>query len=114
MAQQTLTTTAATGTQTTTQSPQTSSAAGFANSPSSGVQPGTAESTLQSKQGGIPLGQASLSTVSLNTATVAKPRIVTPKSHHINPALFGVSLLLLVVAVGLFWTTSRSVKTTTN
>jgi hypothetical protein len=115
MAESTLTTTTATGSQTTTQSPQTSAAAtNFGGQQSSGVQPGTARDLLNSTNG-IPLASSPVTTV--NLANAAQQTVTTtqvPKEqHHVNPALMGFSVLLFLVAIVLFWNTSRSVKNTT-
>ena len=105
--------------QTSTQDPQSlpSTQSLDTGTPSSGVQPGTAASLLNG-QAGVPLHGTALSTVNLapgatatqthaSTAAAAKPK------HHTNPVLFGVAVLLLLVAIVLFWLTSRSVKNTT-
>jgi len=85
---------------------------------SSTVQPETANSLLSSQQGGVPLHGTSLSQVSLSTPAPALPLATAATTaakpvHHANTVLLGFSGLLFVVAVVLFWTTSRSVKSTT-
>jgi hypothetical protein len=108
------TTTTESGTQTATQSPQAASGAGFNGTSASGVQPGTASTLLTQASGGVPLHGGSLTTVNINAATASQvqPAAVAPK-HHVNPALFGMSVLLFAVAIALFWLTSRSEKNTT-
>lgn len=107
------------GDQAATQSPQSASQPATGDTASSGVQPGTATSLLNGGQGSVQLHPSALSTVDLGggagaaTGTVAGTAAKTATRHHVNPVLFGVSALLLVVAVVLFWTTSRSVKSTT-
>jgi hypothetical protein len=117
----TLTTTSGSGTQSTTQTPQSAGQEATGGTQSSNVQPGTATALLNSS-GGVPLGGTVLTTVSLNRATpAAAPATVSsvsqagsPPKHHVNTALFGFSVLLLVVAAVLFWTAGRSVKNTTH
>lgn len=98
-----------------TQSPQTSAGSGSPTAaPASKVQPGTATALLSS-QGGVALHPTALPTVNINTATsttAATTTNNTPK-HHVNPVLLGFPVLLVVVAVVLFWAMRRSVKNTT-
>jgi hypothetical protein len=115
MANNQLTTVNGSGEQTTTQSPQSATQPAATGTLSGSLQPGTA-SNLLNGQGGVALHGTSLSTVSLSAAspaTTASTAAVTPVKHHPIPALYGVSTLLLVIALILFWTTSRSVKITT-
>lgn len=113
MAENTLKTVTAGGTQTATQSPQDSVQAGnsLGGQSASDVQSGTATSLLNSG-GGIVLNSTPLTTVNLS-ATGQTP-VVTTQPRHIHPVLFGFSALLLVIAVALFWSASRSAKNTTN
>lgn len=111
-----LTTGTNSGIQTGTQSPQNSvQPSGFSGAPTSAVQPGTNNTLLNnSNSAGIPLGSAQLSTVSLaGASTTAQTATTTTPHHRIHPALFGFSALLLIVAVYMFWTTSKSAKNTT-
>ncbi len=117
MAQSQLTAGTGTGTQTSTQSPQ--GATGQTGAPAAqtgSVQPGTATSVLTSS-GGITLQNTPLTTVNLGAstqaATAAAAPVAAPK-HHFNPVLFGVSVLLCLIAVALFWATMRSAKNTTD
>jgi hypothetical protein len=120
MATNQLTATSGSGEQTTTQSPQAATQPSTGGTVSSGVQPGTATSLLNG-QGSVQLYPTSLPTVGLSgatgaaaTGTVAAATPAKPVAkHHANPVLLGSSALLLVVAIVLFWITSRSVKTTT-
>jgi hypothetical protein len=106
------------GTQGSTQSPQ-SAGSTATGAPTSSVQPGTATALLNNGQGGVPLHGTALSTVNLApataaaTVTVQPPLPGMPAKHHINTPLFGMAILLFVVAAVLFWTTGRSVKNTT-
>ena len=111
-----LTATTGAGAQTATQSPQsTSNTANFGNQSTSNLQ-SPAASNLQ---GGVQINGTSLGNVSLNVpvstrtqATTALP--LTVPHHHPNPALFGLSGLLLVVAAVMFWSTTRAAKNTTD
>lgn len=113
MATDQLTATAGSGSQATTQSPQSAGQPSGNSALSGSVQPGTATSLLDS-QDGVPLHGTALSTVSLtNTApAVAVLPKASPPKHHVNSAFFGFSGLLLLVAVVLFWNTNRSAKGT--
>src|SRR5487761_1621130 len=95
------------GTQTTTQDPQNSTQASSLGQ-SQNVQTGTAVSLLDSHTG-IPLNNTIVPTVSLSTGTphTAPPMPPATSHHGLNPVLLGLSLLLFVVAVALFWATSR-------
>jgi hypothetical protein len=110
-----LATTSNAGEQTATQSPQASVGSAPATAQAGSVQPGTAASVLTS-QGGQQLTPTSLPTVSLGTSTGTRTTATTQpvaQKHHVNPTLAGFAILLLLVAAVLFWTTSRSVKSTT-
>lgn len=113
MAETPLSTSPGGGSQTTTQSPQTAGSTGNGGGISSEVQPGTASDLLKS-QNGIQLKDTPLTTVSLAPASSsAQTAAVETHHHHINPALGAFSITLFVVAVVLFWLTSKSAKTTT-
>lgn len=117
MANDQLTTTLGGGTQTATQSPQSAS-----NTANNGAQPtGNLQTSAASNlQGGLQINGASLGNISLNvptSTTKAQTSTVLPTvvhHHHPNPALFGVSGVLLVVAAVLLWTTNRAAKNTTD
>ncbi len=115
MAQPRLTTVPGSGTQTTTQTPQAATnQTGSLAAKSGAVQPGTASSVLTSSNGGIALQSTPLTTVSLSAITSQAPAPVTvPAKHHLNPVLMGVSVLLCLIAVAMFWATMRSAKNTT-
>lgn len=112
------------GTQSTTQSPQSAAPTNSGGNVSSGsVQPGTTQKILTNTQAGMPLGGSQLTTVDLKatdaraiTATVAPPPAVaqTAPQHPVNLVLLGVSGLLIAGAIILFVITQRSVKNTTN
>lgn len=109
-----LTTTTSSGQQGATQSPQTAGQAGNTGAQASSVQPGTAADLLNS-QNGVPLHAQALTIVNVNPATTSIAQ-ATPKTvakRHINTPLMGVSIALLLIAIILFWMTSRSVKSTT-
>jgi hypothetical protein len=95
------------GDQTSTQTPQAAQPA-TAGVSSGNVQPGTANSALQSNQG-ISLTPTPVSTVNLSGST-GQVSTALPKQQHLNPVLVGLTLALLVVAVVLFWAVSASGK----
>ena len=104
----------ATGQQTATQNPQAvpTQTVG-ASTQSGGVQPGTDRSLLTSPNG-VSLNATPLTTVSLDTGTqVESQPAALPAHHHANPVFFSVSIILCVIAIGLFWATTRSAKNTT-
>jgi hypothetical protein len=110
-----LTTTTGSGTQASTQSPQTAGLAASSGTQASSLQPGTATSLLNGRNG-VPLHGQALTVVNINgatAATIAQSPSTRVTKHHINTALMGVSVLLLLIAIVLFWVTSRSVKSTT-
>jgi hypothetical protein len=119
MATDQLTATSNSQSQTTAQgsSLQPTGQASGSGTPSSNVQPGTSTSLLSNGGEGVALHGSALSTVDLSgqataSASVAAPKPVKP-IHHVNPALFGLPAVLLVLAIALFWLTKRSVKITT-
>jgi hypothetical protein len=112
MAGTTLNTTSGSGTQATTQSPQSAGAA-TATTNSNAVQPGTASDLLRSNNG-VELKSTPLTTVSLgakSSTSTAQPPVTN--QHHINPVLGVFSVALFILAIVLFWLTSRSAKNTT-
>lgn len=115
MADTTLNTTSGTGNQATTQSPQVAGSSGTTGAKASSVQPGTASDLLRSQQG-IQLKDTPVTTVNLSEATSSGTVQQTPatKHHHINPALGAFSIALFVLAIVLFWITSRTAKSTTD
>gem|GEM_PF-3355637 len=106
-----LTTTSGGGAQTSTQNPQVATQDNQTQN-SAAVQPGTAASLLNSTTG-IPLNNVPVPLVSLNTSTSTTVLTPVAPSRPINPVLGGLSLLLFVVAIGLFVLTSRTSKNTT-
>jgi len=110
-----LTATSGSGSQTTTQSPQSVGDAATTTR-STSLQPGTASNLLTS-QNGVALQPTPLSTVSLNpatqTATTQNAATAQPTAHHSNPVLLVLCVLFLAAAVVMFWITSRSAKNTT-
>jgi len=109
-----LSATTGSGSQGTTQDPQTASQAPVipANQ-SSSVQP-SAPNSILTNVGGIPLQQTGGQSLSLAPSTTAAT-VATPQAvhHHPNSVLLGFSVLLFVVAIVLFWSTTRTAKTTT-
>lgn len=89
---------------------------GGASTQSGGVQPGTSKSILTSDNG-LSLTPSAVTTVDLNATSSATSQPTADPvaaSHHINPALLGISIALVVLAIGLFWGISRSAKSTTD
>jgi hypothetical protein len=85
---------------------------------SSNVQTGTASSLLTA-QTGILLKQTAPTTVSLNNTSLGTPITQTPTTthsskHHINVVLLGACIVVVVIAVAVFWIITRSAKNTTN
>ena len=107
----TLTTTTSSGAQASTQNPQVATQQNQTQN-SQAIQPGTAANLLNSGQG-IPLNNVPVPLVSLNTSTATSAVVAVPHRQAINPVLGGISVLLFVVAIGLFVLTSRSSKNTT-
>jgi hypothetical protein len=70
---------------------------------------------LTSNQG-IGLGGSQLTTVNLSASSTAQSQAKepVPAKHHVNGALLGASIALVVVAVVLFWAVGRSAKNTTD
>lgn len=100
MANSSLSVTPASGSQTpvTQSSLQASGQAGLDNGLSGKVQPGIAAEQLKSDQG-ISLTPGALSTVNLS-ATSSQSVTTTPiKTHHFNPLLIGLVIILVIAAV---------------
>jgi hypothetical protein len=111
-----LTTGTNSGTQTSTQSPQTAGKPSSSAANSSGVQTGTAASLLNSDSG-VPLSATPLTTVNINgkagTTTNSTVATTTAAKHQVNPALVGITGLFIIIAVISFLAISRSAKNTT-
>ncbi|MBC7707750.1 hypothetical protein H7Y63_00825 [Polaromonas sp.] len=90
--------TAAYGSQTTTQDPQTAGGSAGSGTPVSSVQPGAVNS-LDTGTGGVPLTTQNLSTVKLQptTAVVVKPDAVN--QQHSAATTVGAVLLFIVAVV---------------
>lgn len=96
---------------------QAPAGAGLTGTRSSNVQQGTAAQTLTSNQG-ITLNTRPVTTVSLNNTKVqnqtqSRPATIADKPRELNPLLLGVTVLFLLAAIILAWSTMRSVKNTT-
>lgn len=114
MAENQLTTTSSgSGTQTSTESPQASVGSSNQTAEASGIQPGTSTSLLSGSQGGVALHGVPLTVVNLDSKAQTQANVTVPPVKHQNPALYGVSGLLFVVAIAMFWITARSAKNTT-
>ncbi len=108
-----LTTASNSGTQSSTKSPQNSAGSSGPTSQIGAVQPGTATNLLNSDKSGVALTGQSLSLVNLSPRQSQISKFAPPPQRHTNPALFGVSGLLFVVAVVMFYVTARAAKNTT-
>jgi hypothetical protein len=115
----TLLTQGGTGAQSTTQDPQTSPTSSTSlNGQTTNLQQGdSATSLLTSGNGGIPLQSNQVSATSLSSTTSSPSQTAVtntqPQHHGLNPVLLTISIVLFIAAVGLFISTSRSAKTTT-
>jgi hypothetical protein len=119
MANNQLTATSGSGTQGTDQNPQASVASGTPTAQAGSVQPGTATSLLTGGTTGVALQTTPLSTVSLDnttaqTQTAPRTAQALPARHHINPVLLSLSVVLCLIAIALFWFTTRTAKNTTD
>lgn len=110
-----LATAGSSGTQSSTQTPQTSVQASSLGGQNSSLQPGT-DSSLLTSSNGINLSDiTSNGTTSASTTTASSQVASTEPVHHkVNPVLLGFAIILFVVAIVLFAITSRSEKSTTN
>jgi hypothetical protein len=115
---ETLKTVTGSGTQSSTGTPQSAGQPGDTGARSNEVQPGTVSEGLQSQSSptdtvGIPLKEGTLKGLILNDIPRANVATKPVPSNQVNPALFGISVILFIVAVALFWLTNRSAKSTT-
>ncbi len=102
------------GTQNTTQNPQNSVQTGSLADQTGSVQTGGLNSLLES-QNGIPLQNTYSSAINLSSPITQTSTQADQGAHHTpNYLLLGGSGLLFVVAIVLFWTSSRSAKNTTD
>jgi cobalamin biosynthesis Mg chelatase CobN len=107
-----LTATTNSASQSTTQSPQSAGAGNNNTAQSGSVQPGTAANVLTS-QNGISLQQTQLSTVSLASSSNTQTNITPAPAKHINPFLLVVAAVLFLLAVWMFFSTTKTVNNTT-
>jgi hypothetical protein len=108
-----LTTSSNSGIQSTTQSPQNSAGSSGPAAQVGSVQPGTAPNLLNTDKNGVALSNQSLSLVNLGARQSQISKFAPAPERHTNPALFGVSGLLFVIAVVMFYVTARAAKNTT-
>ncbi|MDL2341675.1 MAG: hypothetical protein QFB87_01175 [Patescibacteria group bacterium] len=108
----TLPTTTGTGTQNSTQDPQTAGTSAGSGAPISQVQPG-AVNTLDTGTGGVPLTSQNLSTVALKptSSLVVKPDVA---QQHTSASTTVAASLLFVVALVLVVSIFMPAKNTTN
>lgn len=109
--QQDLTTTGGSGTQTTTQDPQ-SATTGTLAPVSNDLQSNSIDLNTDS---GIKLTPTSATVSSLGSSskTVSTSTLPTVKHHHVNGLLLGVFIAIFVVAIAVFWQTTIRAKNTT-
>ena len=105
-------TTTGSGTQNTTQDPQTAGTSTGSGAPTSSVQPGSV-SSLDTAVGGVPLSGSKLSTVALSptTATVVKADVIP---HHTSVATVGLAAIFFILALGLLIAVFVPAKNTTD
>jgi hypothetical protein len=111
-----LSATSGSGTQSTTQDPQSTNQANNLGAQNSGIQTSIPSNALESEEGGIPLYSTPIPTVNLNQsiqAPAASAKTVQTTHHAVNPVMLGFAGILLLVAIILFWNISRSAKNTT-
>ena len=116
MANDQLSTTSNSASQSTTQSPQGNAQSIDSGSNASGVQPGTANNLLNG-QGSVSLHSTSLPSIKLGSLQPTAPPLPIATSsnqpkHHVNSVLLGIVLLLFVIAAAMAWSINRSSKTT--
>lgn len=100
-----------------TQTPQASVGPAGNTTSSGNVQPGTANSLLETGNGGIKLTNQVLPTVTVeatSTGTVQSTKSdASPAKHHDNFFLIGLAIVIFILAIGFFLNTFRSEKNTT-
>jgi hypothetical protein len=109
-----LSTTSGSGTQNTTQDPQSVGESTGSGTQSAKVQPGTTSTLLDNSTGGVPLQNQALSTVALPkvTASVAQP--ATPLNTTNSPVSTGFSILLFLIAGAVLLAIFLPAKNTTD
>ncbi len=113
-----LSTVSASGSQASTQNPQTSAQSNLGDSgQTSNLQPDVSGAALTS-YGGITLPtNSALPSIDLNSQTLASQSTsnsTTPTHHALNGGLLAIALLLFLVAAFLFGSTMRGAKKTTD
>ncbi len=81
------------------------------------VQPGTTTSLLNASANGVKLQSMPLTTINLNSSTQQTQSLPAPPRRpvrHVNGALLGVCIALIIVAIAIFWWMTKSSKNTTN
>lgn len=107
-----LPTTSGTGTQNTTQDPQSAGTSSGGGTQAAAVQPGTTSLLLDAASGGVPLTTQKLSTIAIAPTNTSVAHSSPVPIRH-NPLLTGVSILLFVIAIGLIISTLMPTKSTT-
>lgn len=109
-----LTTGSSSGTQTGTQSPQASVGTTPRTAQAGSVQPGTATNLLNNEKAGVALQGKQLSVVNIGARQSQISQYAPPTAKDTNPLLFGVSGLLLIIAIYMFWVSAHTTKNTTD
>ena len=108
-----LNTTTSTGFQRNTGTPQSSAPANdVAGGTPSTIQP-TSTNNLFVSSNGIPLNVTPVTTVSVAPSSASASTLAPVRTHHVNGALLGFSVLLFVVGLALFYFMGRADKSTT-
>ncbi len=112
MNENSLPTISGTGTQNTTQDPQSAGSSAGSGTAASSVQPGTAPASLDVQTGGVPLINQNLSTIALprTSGSVAQ---AAPPARTNNPIVTGISIVFFLLAVGLILAILLPAKNTT-
>lgn len=111
-----LNTTTNTGSQSTTQSPQSVGGSSLSSGANSNLQPTPPSNYLNSNNVGVTLTPQALTTVNLNSLSSNQAVQTSPNttSKHINGGLLIVAILLFFFAVYLFIRVSKTDKNTTD
>lgn len=105
------------GTQSTTETPQSTTTTSDLGTNNTAVQNNSATTALLTAQsGGIPLHSASIVAYDLGETIPGTVNVSNPPTSHSGPndVLLGLAAVFIIIAVVLFWTTSKTSKNTTN
>lgn len=101
-----------TGTQNSTQDPQSAGSSAGSGASGSSVQPGTAPAALDVQTGGVPLTSQNLSTIALPQTSGAVAQSSPPAQPN-NPIMTGASVLFFLLALGIIIAIFLPAKNTT-